>query len=279
MPDPRIEQRLLSALRAVTRGSPRKIVLTSRKKSPSDEPKQGPSAGDDSNQQGDSQSMSQLLNGDDEEGRSSKDSTPPITTNDLLNRAETAATSAEFLVSPDDKKEDDTNGKYLLPLTIRANPPVPQKTPSPEPTSSQEPIIGSEQIVPKSASQQPEVPQTDSAEVPLVGLQQPIPKPNIIPTVPTAVRSPALKPSILSRSPMKPTAGQEGQSSLTNSTATPAFQPQPETTIVDTIEQTRAPSSSESSQQTNLSVEKSHSNDGFSFPVDQKQVVVTDDRP
>lgn len=272
MPDPRIEQRLLGALKAVSRGSPRKIVLTSRKRSPNEDPKQGTSAGDDSSQQGDSQ-LSQVFNGDEDEGRSSKDSTPPITTNDLLNQTEKAATSPELLISHDNVDKSKEAGNYQLPLTIRANPRTAQKTPSPEPTptNSQELIIGSEQL-------QPDISQSDSAELPSISQQQPQMKPNIIPSIPTAVRSPAPKPSILSRSPVKQASiSQDGQNPLINSIATPAFQPRSETTIIDTIEQTQAPSSSESSQQAVLIGDTNGGSHSDDFADSQSEVVIIDD--
>lgn len=276
MPDPRIEQRLLGSLRAVNRASPRKIVLTSRRKSPSNEPQQGQATNEDS--QGDSQSLSQAFNGDDDGGRSSKDSTPPITTNDLLNQAENAAASPEFLIQSGDteKKDDQSTNNYPLPLTIRANPPAPQKTPSPEPSSSNYPQDDVAKEVVISSASTPQHEQEDMPGIPAE--QQPTPKQ----LVPTAVRSPALKPSILSRSPIKAPVAQEPSTHSANSISTPIFQQKSETTIVDTIEQTLAPSSSDSSQHTQLTASEDSHGNGDSAPYflnDQPRIIVTDENP
>lgn len=190
----------MGSLRASNRASPRKIVLTSRRKSPADDVQQSQPTTEEYSQ-GDSQPLSQPFNGDEDEGRSSKDSTPPITTNDLLNQTENA--SAEFLIQHDaEKKDDQTTTNYPLPLTIRANPPVQQKTPSPEPSTSVDKQTQDEVAKKVVVSGGNSPPQQEDLTESSQESSQVVLKPNI-PTVPTAVRSPALKPSILSRSPVK----------------------------------------------------------------------------
>jgi hypothetical protein len=270
LPDPRIEQRLLGSLRAVSRASPRKIVLTSRRKSPDAESQPGQPTNEDS--QGDSQTLSQAFNGDEEDGRSSKDSTPPITTNDLLNLAENEAASPEFLIQSGETEKKSDQNNYPLPLTIRANPPAQPKTPSPEPSTSTYPQdeIAKEVVVMSSAS----TPFNEDSQDDIIPLEQ-LPKQ----AVPTAVRSPALKPSILSRSPVKALIAQDPQILSANSISTPTFQQLSETTIVNTVEQTLAPSSGESSQHTQLTAsDDSRGNgDGTPFFLNDPRIIVTDE--
>jgi hypothetical protein len=218
----------LGALRAVSRTSPRKIVLTSRKKSPSNEASsQDVNVGDDSSQQTNSQSTSQPLNGDDA-ARSSKDSTPSVTTtNEMLHQVDTSVATPEFVPASDSlEKRAENPSNYPLPLTIRANPAAIQKTPSPDPElrELEQPVTISES--------QPEVAPSDSIE---------LVKQSVAPTV----RSSTSKPSILSRSPVKQGSASDSQTSLITSVSTPTFQPM--------SENTQASSSSDSSQNANRS--------------------------
>lgn len=214
--------------------------MTSRRKSPNDEVQQQQSQPtvDDEYNQTDSPTLSQGFNGDNDDGRSSKGSTPPVTTNDLLNQVENRAASPECLIQSVDikKKTEQPSNSYTLPLTIRANPPAAtQKPPSSEPSTSS----NSQEAKDSITSSHTEVPQNDSLES---SSSQPK-------SISTAVRSPTLKPSILSRSPMKNPGGQEQQVYSVTSVATPFFQQQQ---FGETIEQTQASSSTESFRQTTL---------------------------